>query len=1190
MANQFIFSDPDLDFVLRDGGLNQDFDGIADVISPEFGTVILGIDRDIRFQNLGEKRSIAEFDISSLPSRLDGSITQATFEVRVSSTQSTGLGQGFDDVATSISVYGYEGNGVAEASDFQAGNLLDTLDITGVARDDILAFDVTEFINTTIANNESFAGLAIRTDDFGSISTSEFNEFPQLQIQTDGASAPILLSNPEVDFQVLDRGRDFDGLGDSDGVFSTFSGAILGADRALIAVLPEVGEERSILEFDISGFAIPDGEEITEARLEVQISDTQVAGLGQDGSASPSQLSLYGYVGNGIAELSDFNAGTLIDIVDSSSATVGERLSLDLTGLARAIVDNGETTIGLGIRTDAVGGIGLGASSTLEVPRLVIETSESINSGGDVVTVNLLLDEEDGNVNPGDISLREALQIVTPGGTINFAPGLTQTDAGFGQGVLGLTLGELVIDRSVTINGLGSDQLILEQATLETASNDNPNPFARVLLVDDGDADTQAEVEINGLVITGGSLLAGDGSGVFNRESLILKDSNVTGNGYVFGNSARGAGIFNTGTLQVINSLISDNRGVASYNESGGTGLGLFNEGIAEVINSEISNHSAGSGRGAGIFNTSSGTLTLRNSTLKSNGFDRSGFGGGLANRGAAVVIESTIEQNAVSTPSRFLSAGGGGIDNRGTLDLIRSTVTGNRVSSSGTEQGTGIGGGINNTGTLNVSNSTISANRTSRQGGGIRNSGLAEIENSSIVFNTRQGFAELDQGGGGLYSTDDATTTVVNSIIAGNTDDRPRRNVYAPDIFGSLDGASAFNIVGDGSGSTVQNGVNGNQVGTTANPIAPTLGPLQDNGGPTFTHALLDDSPAINAGSNALIPDRTTTDQRGEVRIVGDTVDIGAYESDVSDPGELDTVPTVENPIADQLAQVAQTFLLELPDDVFEDEDGDVLTTSANLEDGQPLPNWLSFDGDTETLTGTPQDSDVGTVAIAITATDDDDNQVTDIFDLTVEPSTPIFNEINGDDGKNRINGKAVADLIRGFGSKDLLRGLDGNDQIFGGTGNDTLGGNKGNDQLFGGVGKDRLFGGPGDDKLFGEEEGDRLLGNDGNDELSGGDGNDFLNGEAGNDLLIGGTGRNQVRGGSGNDSFVLEQGAGFSQILDFQLGEDTILLPEGLRFDDLTITQANRKSQVLVGDDLALEIFRVEANKIDASVFQSL
>jgi len=58
-----------------------------------------------------------------------------------------------------------------------------------------------------------------------------------------------------------------------------------------------------------------------------------------------------------------------------------------------------------------------------------------------------------------------------------------------------------------------------------------------------------------------------------------------------------------------------------------------------------------------------------------------------------------------------------------------------------------------------------------------------------------------------------------------------------------------------------------------------PKVGPLQNNGGPTDTMALLDGSPAINAADNALCP---ATDQRGIARPqpAGGVCDIGAYEA----------------------------------------------------------------------------------------------------------------------------------------------------------------------------------------------------------------------------------------------------------------------------------------------------------------------
>jgi hypothetical protein len=80
--------------------------------------------------------------------------------------------------------------------------------------------------------------------------------------------------------------------------------------------------------------------------------------------------------------------------------------------------------------------------------------------------------------------------------------------------------------------------------------------------------------------------------------------------------------------------------------------------------------------------------------------------------------------------------------------------------------------------------------------------------------------------------------------------------------------------IASNNSGFT--NGVSGDIVGTNSNPINPLLGELQNNGGPSDTHALLTGSPAINAGNNSGAP---STDQRGLPRISGGTIDIGSYE-----------------------------------------------------------------------------------------------------------------------------------------------------------------------------------------------------------------------------------------------------------------------------------------------------------------------
>jgi len=101
------------------------------------------------------------------------------------------------------------------------------------------------------------------------------------------------------------------------------------------------------------------------------------------------------------------------------------------------------------------------------------------------------------------------------------------------------------------------------------------------------------------------------------------------------------------------------------------------------------------------------------------------------------------------------------------------------------------------------------------------------------------------------------------NTIVAGNTGSNASRDIIG--YFYSL----GYNLIGD------TQGVSGFSSTDLLN-VGPLLGPLQDNGGPTFTQALLPHSPAIDAGDNANAP---ATDQRGFPRVVNGTIDIGAYE-----------------------------------------------------------------------------------------------------------------------------------------------------------------------------------------------------------------------------------------------------------------------------------------------------------------------
>jgi hypothetical protein len=415
------------------------------------------------------------------------------------------------------------------------------------------------------------------------------------------------------------------------------------------------------------------------------------------------------------------------------------------------------------------------------------------NRPADVITVTNTNDS-----GPG--SLRQALVDANDGDTINFAV----------TGTIYLTSGELVIDKSITITGPGSDQLAVGLHI--------PQYHFRVFHVM-----ASPTVTIEGLTI--GPSLFFYGCGILNDQAtLTINNCAVTGNS----GQTLGAGITNGGTLTINNSSITDN--VLDYQ---GTGAGIFSSGTLIINNSIIFSNGSAKGQtdGGGIY--SSGILEITNSTIDRNSVG--GPGGGICNTGNAIITSSTISRN---------SSGGG---------------------SPGPQYGPGFGGGIVNGGTLTISNSTISGNSalTINQapgcGGGIGNSGSLQIANSTISGNSA--------ANGGAICNHAVPLQIANSIL--NAGD------LGVNIFndGGTITSLGYNLSSDNGGGYL-NGP-GDQINTD-----PMLGPLQDNGGQTLTHALLPGSPAIDMGNPTFMPP-PYYDQRGPGydRVRNGRLDVGSFE-----------------------------------------------------------------------------------------------------------------------------------------------------------------------------------------------------------------------------------------------------------------------------------------------------------------------
>ncbi|MBK8022877.1 MAG: hypothetical protein IPK19_15960 [Chloroflexi bacterium] len=257
-------------------------------------------------------------------------------------------------------------------------------------------------------------------------------------------------------------------------------------------------------------------------------------------------------------------------------------------------------------------------------------------------------------------------------------------------------------------------------------------------------------------------------------------------------------------------------------------------------------------GSGGAIYN-SGGTLALTSSTIAVN---NANFGAGLYNsNGSTAIIRDSLLANNVA-----VSYGGAIVNSSATLHVVNSTISGNAANGTGS---TGGGGAIDSFGA----------------------SAAVNFYNSTIAYNTA---VAPNTAKSGLWR-EAGTSFFVNSIIANNNG--------ANNCFRS-----------GGSGETIPNSniENGNTCGLGGLQADPILAPLANNGGLTQTHALLPGSPAINSGDTSWAVEEDeatvlTTDQRGAgyPRIVGGTVDIGAYESVCGtsnfDIGAGDTVRLIE-------------------------------------------------------------------------------------------------------------------------------------------------------------------------------------------------------------------------------------------------------------------------------------------------------
>jgi len=540
-----------------------------------------------------------------------------------------------------------------------------------------------------------------------------------------------------------------------------------------------------------------------------------------------------------------------------------------------------------------------------------------------VFTVNTTADAVDAN--PGDGVCRTAANTCTLRAAIQEAnafagPDRINVPAGTfalalnGAGENAAATGDLDVTSSIAIWGISSAATIIDASGLA--------PRDRVFHVLAG------PLELHQLRVTGGRGLP-DGGGILDQGARVTLDqveirgcsANGDGGGiYTAGDTAR---------VEITSSTITANSATS------GGGIANEDQSTVSISDTTLSNNTAAQS-GGGLYNHIAGG-GLSGGTVTGN---RASSGGGIASVDAVFNLSSTsIDDNTAQTGggvyhdeptgaailelllvhasgNRALgTAGGGGLYARGgSVTIQLSTFLDNTasagpggglvldpeaniamtVSQSTISQNTAAtnGGGIAYPGdddVMIISGSTIDHNRADRAGGGIWGGQLGggNLDYSTVSSNS------AGTNGGGLYLGANASGTIVllgHSTIADNG-----AGVAAGGVHVSLIGTfEAYQLLlanstsgGDCGGlgtltsigyTLLRNtaGCNFTTLPTDVLGMNPRLGPLQDNGGPTFTQAITTASPAYNAGDPT---NCGAGDQRTASAPAGGACDIGAFE-----------------------------------------------------------------------------------------------------------------------------------------------------------------------------------------------------------------------------------------------------------------------------------------------------------------------
>ncbi len=462
------------------------------------------------------------------------------------------------------------------------------------------------------------------------------------------------------------------------------------------------------------------------------------------------------------------------------------------------------------------------------------------------------------------MDLQQALAIAQPGDSIWVAAGTYYPTPG--------------IDRNATFQLKSGVAIYGGFSGVETALNQRDLVANNTIL--SGDINSDGTLAGNSYTVVTGS--GTDSTAVLDGFKITM--GNADGLAAPPNPANSGGGIFNSGgSPSIFNSIISGNM------------TGLFGGGICNInssnpilVNVEISGN-AGS-TGGGIYNQQS-SPTLTNVEISGN--DADSRGGGIYNNNSnATLTNVEIRGNTADFD------GGGMYNNNSSPTLTNVEISGNSATYDG-------GGMVNVSGASPMVTNSIFSGNSARDGGGMYNffDSSPSITNSTFSGNT------ANNNGGGMYNISSSSPMVTNTIIWNNAADGDTSSTSASVFNNSSNPEFSYSLIansrdanGDWVGAIGSDG--GNNI--DANPLFEEgidLASVPTTGGDL---QLTSCSPAVNAGNpltNLSIfpggPD-SPEDLEGKQRVIGDVIDMGAYEFNIC-----------ENPCHNPIATCPDTLIL---------------------------------------------------------------------------------------------------------------------------------------------------------------------------------------------------------------------------------------------------------------------------------------